>query len=89
MKIFMLCLAVVLFAITSCSKKNPESELPAVTQTGANTMGFLANGQARSTTGKPNSVNATGVDYNHYGDSTVYLSALTSSSPRFSLSVRF
>lgn len=44
-----------LLALTACAKDDPETSLPAVTQQGLNTGGFLVNGKAYPATGWPGS----------------------------------
>ena len=78
----------ILCVFASCKKKSAESELPDATNTGMRTIGFLANGQSRYTSGEPNSVWSAGVEYGHFADSTIDIVS-SAGSPRFTFIVRF
>lgn len=54
--LFLIGLATILL-LSACKKKDPEASLPAATQVGANTGGYLRDGQPVKATGRPGSSN--------------------------------
>ena len=79
----------ILFCLTACKKKDEESLLPEASHSGANTLGFLLNGQAESTSGKPDNVFNWGTKYYNWYDTTLEIGGVPRNWPRFNLSIRF
>lgn len=80
-----------LLCFTACKKKDAAAQLPDATHKGANTLGFLVNGEVRATSGKSDNVISTGTEYFNWYDTTIEISGVSSStsfSQRFNLSFR-